>query len=78
MFRGYEMTNESVATKQCALHIVEQVIPILQNIHKPEYHSFDIYEPRMFHLPEQEESNSLNGYEILHYWQQVKEEIEKL
>ena len=44
-------------------------------LHKPEYVTFDIYEPKQYHM---EEDTDYNGYAMSEYWEQVKVEINEL
>lgn len=60
MFRGYEMTNESFATKQCALHVVDEIAKSIEPI---------------IHLAQKSSKYKMIDLE---YWQEVREEIEKL
>ena len=60
--------------KQCALLAVDEIILILEGLHKPEYTCFDIYEPKQFTISEE----VTDGYMLKDYFEQVKAEIEKL
>lgn len=62
--------------KICALICVEEMIKLLETLNKPEYTSFlakDIYT-----IAETEYDTHIHGYELIEYWNQVKQEIEKL
>jgi hypothetical protein len=63
MFKGYEMTNELIAIKQCALLVVENII--------------QQWEIAIAYI---RTVNPVYALQIadLEYWQQVKQEIEKL
>lgn len=55
--------------KFCALIAVEEIIKEIEQLRKPEYTTFII---------SYEEQITMDGYQKLSYWQQVKTEIEKL
>jgi hypothetical protein len=63
--------------RQCALIAVDEIKAIYEGMHKPEYASFDIYEPYNYTL-EGHEGVGKNGYEMQDYWEQVKTEITNL
>ena len=58
----YHVTN----AKQCALICVDEIINNMKLVHKPEYTSIFIQE------------QYLDLYEAIEYYQEVKQEIEKL
>lgn len=60
--------------KNCII-AVDEIINLFKGLHKPEYVSFDIYEPKQYH---NEEGTDFNGYTMSEYWEQVKSEISKL
>lgn len=60
--------------KKCALIAVEEVLAIFEGLHKPEYVSFDIYEPKKYHM---DDTTDFNGYTMSEYYEAVKEEIKK-
>ena len=75
---GKVLDDETLSlAKICALIAVDEILLTVENIHKPEYVAFDIYEPRNFHLEGSESEDNLSGYGIKEYWEQVKSEIEK-
>jgi hypothetical protein len=63
------------AAKQCALIAVDEIINILKFIHKPEYTKFvgvSLIDK------EHEERDIVDGYELIYYYEEVKEEITNL
>jgi len=61
--------------KDCAILFVDEILEIFKGLHKPEYVTFDIYEPKQYHM---EEDTDYNGYAMSEYWEQVKVEINEL
>lgn len=61
---------QETEAKRCALIAVEEIIKELGQLRKPEYTTFV--------LKYGEEAETMDGYEKIDYYQQVKQEIEKL
>ena len=61
--------------KDCAIICVDEILKMFTGLHKPEYVTFDIYEPKQYHM---EEDTDYNGYAMSEYWEQVKVEINEL
>lgn len=68
---GVKIHNPTLkeAKKQCALICVEEVIKQLDEMCKPEYYSF-------WHG--EKVGETVDGYAIKEYWEQVKTEIESI
>lgn len=54
-------------SKQCALILVDEILNLIETLHKPEYCSFY-----------SSEEDVKDGYEVIAYWQEVRTEIENL
>lgn len=61
--------------KDCAIVFVDEILRMFEGLDKPEYVTFDIYEPKQYHM---EEDTDYNGYAMSEYWEQVKVEINEL
>jgi hypothetical protein len=55
--------------KKIALIAVDEIINQLENLHKPEYTTFINYVGK---------NEIINGYELIEYYKEVKQEIENL
>jgi hypothetical protein len=55
--------------KKCTLIAVDEIISQLENLHKPEYTTFINYVGK---------NEIINGYELIEYYKEVKQEIETL
>lgn len=71
---GEEEFTEGLA-KECAIICVDEILRMFEGLDKPEYVTFDIYEPKQYHM---EEDTDYNGYAMSEYWEQVKVEINEL
>ncbi len=73
----YSITDEIELdyAKKCAVICVDEILKMFEGLHKPEYCSFDIYEPKKYHMEVEAE---FNGYTMSEYWEQVKIEINEL
>lgn len=69
------ITNEC---KQCALIAVDEIIKELEQLAKPEYTIFITRYAIYINGGLSEEAETMDGYEKVHYWQQVKTEIQNL
>lgn len=76
-FKGFEMTNENYAIKQVAIIVVDEILKNFIGLHKPEYCAFDAIGERKFTF-EGEYDEHMTGYDMEAYWNEVKEEINKL
>lgn len=66
---GIQSGDKNLCAKECALIAVQEIIKELEQLSKPEYTIFvTSYEPLQ----------TMQGYEKKDYWDEVKEEIEKL
>lgn len=57
----YQGKMLDIAAKACAIILCDEMIKELENLHKPEYTTF-----RMF------DEKQMDGWELLEFWQQVK------
>ena len=64
--------------KECALIAVDEIIKMLMSLYKPEYTSFNTVNELMYQFEESDECDVMDGYEMVEYYEQVKQEIEKL
>lgn len=62
--------------KKCALVCVEEILEPLKTLHKPEYTSF--ISKNLYTIPETEYDTHIHGYELIEYFEEVKEELLKL
>lgn len=67
----------TMVAKQCALIAVDEILEILEGLNKPEYAVFDAIEKRKYAF-EGEYTDHMTGYDMVAYFQEVKQEIEKL
>lgn len=63
--------------KQCALIVVDEILKNFEWLHKPEYCTFDAIGERKFTF-QGEYNEHTAGYDMIEYWQEVKDEIGKL
>lgn len=63
--------------KQCALIMVDEILKNFERLHKPEYCAFDAIGERKF-IFQGEYDEYMTGYDMIEYWQEVKDEIGKL
>lgn len=64
--------------KQCALIAVDEIIKMLMSLYKPEYTTFNTVNELMYKFEESNECEVMDGYEMVMYYDEVKQEIEKL
>lgn len=64
-------------TKQCSIIAVDEILEIFKGLAKPEDVAFDVYSPRKYNF-ESEYSNFMTGYDMAEFYQQVKQELEKM
>ncbi len=64
--------------KHCALTTVDEIIKMLMSLYKPEYTSFNTVNELMYKFEESDECDVMDGYEMVMYYDEVKQEIEKL
>ncbi|MGL4253526.1 MAG: hypothetical protein ACRCR2_05705 [Fusobacteriaceae bacterium] len=64
--------------KECALIAVDEIKKMLLSLYKPEYTSFITVNELMYRFEESDESEVMDGYEMVMYYDEVKQEIEKL
>lgn len=62
---------------QCAIVTVDEILKNFQGLHKPEYCSFDAIGERKFTF-QGEYNEHMTGYDMIEYWQEVKQILEKL
>lgn len=72
---GDSNNNEA---KICALISVDEIIKILISLYKPEYTSFNTVNELMYKFEESDECDVMDGYQMVEYYEQVKQEIEKI
>jgi hypothetical protein len=65
-------------SKQCALIAVDEIIKMLMSLYKPEYTTFNTVNELMYKFEESNECEVMDGYEMVMYYDEVKQEIEKL
>ena len=70
-------STQRTKAKECALIAVDEILKQFDGLHKPEYCAFDCIGERKFTF-KSEYPEHMTGYDMVEYWQQVKEEIEKL
>lgn len=84
---NYGLTSEYIpdhipdpieAAKQCALIVVDEQIRIIGSLNKPEYVSFITKLPEWDGAKLLAEPETMDGYELMFYLEQVKIEIENL
>ena len=63
--------------KECAIIAVDEIMKQFDGLHKPEYCAFDAIGERKFTF-DSECSEHMTGYDMIAFWKQVKEEIDKL
>lgn len=73
----YFLVQTKEEQKRCALMAVDEILKNFEGLHKPEYCAFDAIGERKFTF-QGEYDEYLTGYDIIEYWQEVKQEIEKL
>jgi hypothetical protein len=61
----------------CALTVVDETLKVFEGLYKPEYTLFDAIGERQYAF-DSESSEGMNGYEMIEYYQEVKEILEKL
>ena len=66
-----------ITAKKCALAAVDEVLTIFEGLHKPEYCAFDAIGCRKFTF-EGEYDNQMTGYDMVEYWNEVKQALEAL
>jgi hypothetical protein len=71
---GY-MTHKSAI--QCAIIAVDEILKQFNGLHKPEYCAFDAIGNRKFTF-EGESPEHMTGYDMVCYWETVKQELLKL
>lgn len=71
-FRGFEMTNENIATKQTALIAVEEIIKYHESLFEKGFKDVHI----AISSPIKTYNDILNP--LLKYWNEVKKELNKL
>jgi len=64
--------------KECALIVVDEIKKMLLSLYKPEYTAFNTVNELMYKFEESDESEVMDGYEMVMYYDEVKQEIEKL
>lgn len=64
--------------KQCALIAVDEIKKMLLSLYKPEYTTFNTVNELMYKFEESNECEVMDGYEMVMYYDEVKQEIEKL
>jgi hypothetical protein len=74
----YSITGPFTEAKQCALIAVDEIKTILMSLYKPEYTSFNTVNELMYKFEESNECEVMDGYEMVMYYDEVKQEIEKL
>lgn len=65
-------------SEECALIEVEEIKKMLMSLYKPEYTSFNTVNELMYRFEESDECEVMDGYEMVMYYDEVKQEIEKL
>ena len=73
----WEAVPTKKQAKQCSLIAVDETLKQFDGLHKPEYCAFDCIGERKFTF-KSEYPEHMTGYDMVEYWQQVKQEIEKL
>ncbi len=71
------VNGNSFFAKDCALIAVDEILKNFEGLHKPEYCAFDAIGERKFTF-EGEYPEHMTGYDMVSYWEEVKQEIEKL
>ena len=81
--RGADRYNHNLESmnifiaKKCASKTVEEILKNFEGLHKPEYCAFDAIGERKFTF-DGEYDEHMTGYDMIEYWEQVNQEIEKL
>lgn len=78
--KAIELVNKMIAItlsgkKRNATTCVDEVLKQFEGLHKPEYCAFDAIGERKFTF-ESEHEECMTGYDMVAYWEQVKEEIQ--
>jgi len=74
----YFLVQTKEEQKQCALIAVDEIIKMLMSLYKPEYTTFNTVNELMYKFEESNECEVMDGYEMVMYYDEVKQEIEKL
>jgi hypothetical protein len=67
---------ETNNAKRCAGIFVEEIIALLETLHKPEYTAF--IAKHIYTIDGTEYNTHIQGYELLDYFKKVKREIKKI
>lgn len=70
--------HEKGIVKECALIALDEIKKILMSLYKPEYTSFNTVNELMYQFEEGAECDVMDGYDMVMYYDEVKQEIEKL
>jgi hypothetical protein len=73
-----EIEKDKIVAKNCAIIAVKVIICELEKLHKPEYTTFITREPIFLDGGLSEEGETCDGYELIEYYKEVKEELIKL
>lgn len=73
-----QTNGNSFFAKKCAIAAVDEIIKMLMSLYKPEYTSFNTVNELMYKFEESDECDVMDGYQMVEYYEQVKQEIEKL
>jgi len=74
----YFLVQTKEEQKRCALMTVDEIIKMLMSLYKPEYTTFNTVNELMYKFEESNECEVMDGYEMVMYYDEVKQEIEKL
>ncbi len=66
--------NARLLAKQSALICVDEMLDQLRKLRKPEYTTFIEWEQ----LKEKEVADTMDGYELIAWWEEVKQELQNL
>lgn len=72
------INGNSFFAKECAVAAVDEIIKMLVSLYKPEYTSFNTVNELMYKFEESDECDVMDGYQMVEYYEQVKQEIKKL